>query len=49
MLRHYGLPGITINEITHHLSYEQEVHTNSNRTTTPANESVWVFIVPTTL
>lgn len=49
MLRQCGLPGITINEITRHLSYEQGAHTKSKRTATPTNKSVWIFIVTTTL
>lgn len=49
MSRQCGLPGIAINEITRHLSYEQEAHTNSKRTATPTNKSVCIFIVTTTL
>lgn len=43
------LTGITISGITHHLSYKQKAHTNSNRPAEPENESVWIFIMPTAL
>lgn len=44
-----ALTGITINEITHHLSYTEKAHTKSNRPAKPENESVWIFIMPTAL
>lgn len=44
-----ALTGITINEITHHLSYTEKAHTMSYRPARPENESVWIFILPTAL